>query len=73
MAYDNNKRLEYRELFKEGVSNGVYRFGSACRVCSCDVRYLKSKRCVSCKHRFDANLYLKRKSVNRVFERHEID
>lgn len=73
MSYDNNKRLEYRELFKEGVENGVYRFGSACRVCSCDVRYMSNKRCVSCKHRMDAHLYQKRSSVNRVLERHEIE
>lgn len=71
--YSKENRDKYRVLYAEGLENRAYRIGRNCKVCGCDVRYMTNKRCVSCKHRMDAELYLKRKALKQVLNRHEID
>lgn len=65
-------RNNMREKYKKQLESGVCRIGRWCRKCQGDVRYSTTKRCIECKHNLDADLYLKRKTLKQVEERHNI-
>lgn len=54
------------------IENSKHYHGMPCKVCGCEVRTKKGRRCVECKRLLDAGGWQRRKERTAILKRHDL-